>query len=399
MPSRQGFALPGKLSSMDKEKTFKTFEKNKVPKETHISKLAKYRDISAYQISKMSEEEAFLEFVKFRWGDINTAVCPGCGVVDRHYYRKNRRQWRCKHCDRYFSVTTGTPFQDRKMCFQKILYGLIKYITMPSGISFHSLAADIDVQVKTAMVFVGKIQEVMIRQQTNKVLDGLVQVDGGYFGGMPRHGRVRYLETSDIVNHVENQLIKNKKKPFTTVKANKVRENQNRRIGMVLRDIYDQPGLGGRNTMAFATDAEDFYNAKSLINKFVPNESMIWTDKSHAYLWLPKSRHRYVEHGLEFSTTDGVNDNQAESYFSRVRRNILGVCHRVQPKYFQDKLSEMAWREDVRKLTLNQKFELLIKDILRHGLSKFWTGYWQGCNRPGELIWHPIDSKLVVRRC
>ena len=112
------------------------------------------------------------------------------------------------------------------------------------------------------------------------------------------------------------------------------------------------------------------------------------TDENPAYnqlsCWFD---HRTVQHSVEFSTLDGINDNQAESYFSRLRRYVKGVAHRVEPKYLADISAEMAWREDMRRNTEGQKLEILLKAMLSHGQSKWWRGYWQGFKRPGEILW------------
>jgi hypothetical protein len=97
--------------------------------------------------------------------------------------------------------------------------------------------------------------------------------------------------------------------------------------------------------------------------------------------------HKTVQHSLEYSTIDGVNDNQAESFFSRLWRYVLGVGLRVEPKYLKDIAVEMAWREDMRRETEGEKLRCLLKASFRYGLSVWWRGYWQGHHRPDELLW------------
>jgi len=48
-------------------------------------------------------------------------------------------------------------------------------------------------------------------------------------------------------------------------------------------------------------------------------------------------------------TDDGVNVNQAESFFSRLRRAEYGIHHRISGQYLYQYANEMAWREDRRR--------------------------------------------------
>ena len=51
-----------------------------------------------------------------------------------------------------------------------------------------------------------------------------------------------------------------------------------------------------------------------------------------------------INHSVVFSL-DGACTNQAENYFSRLRRAELGQHHHVSGKYLAAYACEMAWRE------------------------------------------------------
>ena len=57
---------------------------------------------------------------------------------------------------------------------------------------------------------------------------------------------------------------------------------------------------------------------------------------------------RRINHSVAFSD-DGVCTNQAESFFSRLRRSELGVHHHFSAQYLHQYANEMAWREDHRR--------------------------------------------------
>ena len=45
------------------------------------------------------------------------------------------------------------------------------------------MSRELDVQYKTAFVLVHKIRESIFKNQDQELLDGAVEIDGGYFGG------------------------------------------------------------------------------------------------------------------------------------------------------------------------------------------------------------------------
>lgn len=342
----------------------------------------------------MNEDECYEKFLQLRWGDRDQVVCPHCGVIGRHYYRRTRRQWRCADCDGYFSVTTGTPFQDRKLEFKRLLLGITEFISSANGISLHALSSKMNVQVKTAQAFVGKLREVMWASRPQVQLTGVVQIDGGHFGGRPRHGRLRTNSNAAITAHVEDKLLKKKKRKGRSL-AN-ARRFQKRRVVMVLRELHPDPKIGATKTIVAISMSENEADAIQLARTYIKPGSLVMTDENPAYNQLSCwYEHKTVQHAVEFSTVDGINDNQAESYFSRLRRHVKGVSHRIEPKYMADIAVEMAWREDVRRKTHGQKFESLLKATFSHGLSKWWRGYWQGFKRDGELLWAAMQAPVA----
>jgi hypothetical protein len=99
-----------------------------------------------------------------------------------------------------------------------------------------------------------------------------------------------------------------------------------------------------------------------------------------------------VNHSVEFSTDDGVNQNQAESYFSRLQRACIGVYHRIMPKYMLDYAIEMAWREDVRRKNTRTQLGLMVSRIFNAGISRDWTNYSHGHKREAELLFAALPA-------
>lgn len=343
---------------------------------------ASTRDFTLGHIVKMDEEQCFWHFVQVRFGSTTDITCPHCASVNKHYFRKNQRRWTCKDCFSVFSSTSGTIFHGRKLSFQTLLMGIAMFISSANGCPALRLQRDLDVQAKTAFVFAHKLREAIQLIHHVPVMSGIVELDGGHFGGRPRHNRVRRRPTNAaIASRVQEQL-KAQNEGRKSPKAGRTKANierfKNRRIVFNIRQHSGKSRFGAIHTYVTVLRAETAKEVRASILKMVAPGSTIRTDENSAYTWLESAgyKHETVNHQIEFSTIDGVNENQAESFFSRLRRFVLGGSLRIVPTYMHDYATEMAWREDWRRKTEGQKNNALTAGLLLQHHSK-WRGYFQ----------------------
>ena len=85
---------------------------------------------------------------------------------------------------------------------------------------------------------------------------------------------------------------------------------------------------------------------------------------------------RRINHSVSYSK-DGACTNQAESYFSRLRRAEWGQHHHISGKYLSAYAVEIAWREDNRRQANGALHEAATGAALAHPISRTWAGYWQ----------------------
>ena len=79
---------------------------------------------------------------------------------------------------------------------------------------------------------------------------------------------------------------------------------------------------------------------------------------------------------LSYKAEDGANVNQAESYFSRLRRAEIGQHHRISGHLLYQYANEAAWREDNRRKPNGSNWNTVIGAALTSPKSPVWTGYW-----------------------
>lgn len=349
----------------------------------------RYRDLTRWEIGNLSEEQARERFTLMRWGSTTVMPCPVCGAVDKHYVRQKRHQWRCKHCDAVFSVTTGTPFASRKLSFRQLLMLFYVFVTSPKGVSANQVHSDLGMTLRAVYQNLGKIREALWEQRDLTKLTGLVQIDGGHFCGKPRRPQKRQGATSAIVN----SKLRNRKAGMVPQGKNSYLEPwnlmklKNRRVVITIRQLSPEPRKGALRTITAIAMAEDRANVIPIIQKYVAKDATIQTDEGIAYSSLSAwYRHQTVKHSAEYSTDQGVNNNQAESFFGRMRRTEYGVHHGMRPQYLAFYANETAWREDCRFLTIGQKYADLTGKIFRSPVSKAWRGYVQGHKFEEEYI-------------
>jgi transposase-like protein len=354
-------------------------------------------------IATLSDEQARLFLAELRWGSREQQACPECGVIDRHYNIRTRQQWRCKHCFRTFSVTTGTPFADHKLGYRKLLLAIFAFLINQKGLAALALRRIIGGQYRTAFTLLHKIREAVMLTVAPEKLNGVIEVDGGHFSGKKRKGRKKKPKAKpEDKTEVPAKYSQHRDK----VKPSAFPFHPNRRIVMVLREISTEKtgqfnihngkeiGKGAARTVVAICRSENSADVEALVKQHVETQSMIRSDELPAYgnLKLMGYDHECVNHSVEFSTDDGINQNQAESFFSRMRRACIGIYHRVTPRYMIDYACEMAWREDVRRKDTHAQLQGLIQRVLGSGISADWINYCRGNKRKVELLFEGAQS-------
>ena len=301
-------------------------------------------------VARMSEDEARGVFQKLRWAaSQGEAVCPRCGCLGC-YALAARRKWRCKGCGYDFSVTSGTIFADRKMAFRDILLAIYKFVNAAKGLSAIQLSRELGCDYKAALVLLHKLRECMEAETAGEQVGGEdvhVEVDGAYFGGHIRPANRKS-------ERVDRRLAGNR--------------NGKRRCVGVIRE------RGGRTLPFVVPDEVDLV---PVIGRRVRKGSTIHADEAAAYDVLhARFRIKRINHQEAYSL-DGACTNNAESYFSRLRRSEWGVHHHISGQYLRRYAAEMAWREDHRRDDNGNLTTALISLSMARGHSVDWRGYWR----------------------
>ncbi len=296
---------------------------------------------------RLSEDEAYATFKAIRWADNDgEPFCPRCGCVAVYEYRA-RRIYKCKGCERQFSITTATIFASRKLPIRDLLAAIAIFVNGAKGISALQLSRDLDVQYKTAFVLAHKLREAMGAEMKGRKLNGHVEIDGAYFGG--------YLKPKNRVGERVDRRLKE-------------HQTGKRRAVVVMRERkgHALPFVFPREDDAVPTICERVMPGTTVY----ADEGPGW-DELHARFAM-----RRVNHSVAFVDEDCCT-NQAESYFSRLRRAEIGTHHHISGPYLRAYANEMAWRENNRRKPNGALYALATGAALGHPVSRQWKGYWQ----------------------
>jgi len=303
----------------------------------------------------MSEEEAYASFKAIRFAaNEGKPYCPHCGV-DAVYEYSSRRLFKCKACEKQFSVTSGTVFRSRKMSYGDIMLAVVLFVNGVNGNAALHLSRDLDCSYKTAHVLCKKLSRVMASMQAEVNPTGIVDIDGVYIGGFVRQENLKADRTTDG------------RKQFNTKRRSIVTARERR--------------PGGRSR-AWVVDSEKA--ADPHIKRTVKAAAHVVTDEQPAYsrYHLHFAEHSTVNHSVGL-VVDGVHTNLVEAQHSRIRRAERGVYLHINGNHAQRFADELSWRDDFRRLSNGQQFRMVLSRALILSPDAEMTGYWQ--KRPERL--------------
>jgi transposase-like protein len=313
----------------------------------HFLLSAAARTLSLKAVFQMGEDKAYETFKALRFAETDgEPTCPKCGCVET-YDISTRRRFKCAACYAQFSVTSGTIFASRKLSFTDLLAAIVIFVNGAKGVAALQLSRDLDVQYKTAFVLTHKLREAMAREQAGVQLNGTVEIDGAYFGG-----------------HV---------KPENRVEDRKDRRLKANRTGKRQCVVIMRERKGRSLPFVVANEGD----ACPIVRDRVGTLATIYADEGTGWDALHQGWDtKRVNHSIAFMD-DGVCTNQAESYFSRLRRAEVGTHHHIAGPYLNAYANEMAWREDHRRVANGNQAALVAGAAMASPQSRDWAGYWQ----------------------
>src|SRR5215212_8650477 len=264
-------------------------------------------------IRYFSDLDVATEYVaKLRWPD--GPVCPRCGTLDKkHYYLKTRRLWKCRACQKQFSVKVGTIFEDSPLGLDKWLPAVWLIANCKNGISSYELARDLGIQQKSAWFMLHRIRLAMQRGSIEK-LSGEVEVDETYIGGLARNmHKSKRTEKITGTGTSGKVAVMGLLERHGEVRTKIVPDTKSRTLKVEIRENVE-PG------------------------------SEVHTDTFQSYQGLDAEFiHNVVDHAESY-VKGHVHTNGLENFWSLLKRGIKGTYVGVEPYHLFRYLDEQAFR-------------------------------------------------------
>lgn len=293
-----------------------------------------------------NEEAARQHLESLRWP--NGPICPHCGGVERisrieaqsprQPKKKGKRSTVarpgllfCGDCREQFTVTVGTVFEHSKIPLHKWVLATHLLCASKKGMSSHQLHRMLGVTYKTAWFMTHRIREAFSVPDAGPIGGGgkIVEADETFWGQV---------------------------KPMTRRHGGRPGgyEHKNKILALVERD--------GR-ARSFHVANVDHKTLKPILQAQIAKDTHLMTDAASHYRTLDGGflSHEMVNHAAgeyarkSLAIKGSAHSNTVESYFSLLKRGLVGTYHHVSEAHLQRYCTEFDFRWTYRKATDEQR--------------------------------------------
>jgi transposase-like protein len=287
-------------------------------------------------IRYFSDPDVCLRFVAaLRWPD--GPECPRCGSGE-YSFLATRRLWKCKACQKQYSVKVGTIFEDSPLGLDLWLAAMWLIANSKNGISSHEMARSLGITQKSAWFLSHRIRLAM-QTGTFAKLDGVIEVDETFIGGKARN----------MHKHVREQKITGTGGKDKTVVA-----------GIMER--------GGKMRATVVTDTKRA-TLQGGIRENVETGAIVYSDALNSYSGLDHDYvHEVVDHAEKY-VEGKVHVNGVENFWALLKRGLHGTYVSAAPFHLFRYLDERMFTFNERDLDDLGRFLAVVSTIAGRRLT------------------------------
>ena len=278
-------------------------------------------------VSKFKTERDFENYlISIRWPE--KPQCTSCQSTNV-YKRSYEKGFKCRSCNRSFSVTCGTIFHSTKVPLSKWFFAISQILAAKKGISSLQLYRCINVNKNTAWYLQNRIRKAM---KEDLILKGIVEIDETYIGGSTVNMKQSYKKTRN------------------TFKSGMVHKAPV--LGMISRENK----LVKLQVLSHA----DGKNIKPIVKASITSASKIVTDGFGAYHGLKENydEHVILNHQKRLLKKGEFHLSTIEGFFTMVKRAVFGQYHQISRKHLQSYMDEIAFKSNYGDIN---SFDLLLR--------------------------------------
>jgi transposase-like protein len=289
----------------------------KTKREKHTPKFTPQLTIGQFERMFPDEDACRTYLANRRWP--NGAVCPRCGKQDHVYSIAKPWHWecanpKCRKGNAYrFSLTVKTIFENTKYPLRVWFQVLHMMVTSKKGISALQVHRVIGTgSYSTAFYMCHRLRASMNDPEFRQLM-GIVEVDETYIGG------------------------KDKNRHWDKKQGGRGTAGKTPVIGAISRK---------GNVVCKMIENTDTETLTRFVRQTVSDKvDLVATDEHSGYRYLGwVMPHDVVAHSTGQYVRGNVHTNNIESFWSLLKRGILGTYHNVSKKYLPLYLAEFSFR-------------------------------------------------------
>lgn len=247
-------------------------------------------------------------------------VCRKCSKEATFHRITGRKAFACAQCGDHVYPCADTIFQDSRTSMQLWFYAIFLFVTTRHGVSARELQRSLGVTLKTAWRMGHKIRDLTGRADMQMMLDGHVEIDQTFVGGVSDRANVRKSKT--IVMGIK------------------------KRGGRLHTEVI--PDLKTRTI-------------KPIVERQIQEGATISTDEMTSYGLLEVSNYNWgaVNHEKKEYARGEHHTNTLESFWHLFKVSIASTHIHISRKHFDKYLREFTFRSNHRARE-NAMFDLLV---------------------------------------
>lgn len=273
-------------------------------------------------IDKFPDEHACKTHFKLQ-REKEGVVCKKCSST-KHYWLKNKWSWQCSQCEFRTTLRSGTIMQASKLSFRKWYLAMAFMTFSKKGISAKEMQRQLDHDYyEPIWLMMHKLREAMGQRDDLYKLEGMIEFDEAYVS---------------VATPEEQQGLKrgrgSQKKSGVAVMAEST----------VLED--PETGEQEKHVRYFKMKVMQDHKAEgvdNLLQESLAGKNIVFSDKSTSYVNIAE----YVDVHISV-----VSDKQATKNtlkwvhiaISNLKRNLLGVYHKIKGEFLQNYLNEFCYK-------------------------------------------------------